>query len=91
MLVLDNCEHVIGAAAALAEAVLRAGGTLHPRHQPRAAAGGRRAGLSRPAARRPGGRAEDAGDLLRYGAVRLFVERRARRSRILRRTDAVQR
>ena len=29
VLVLDTCEHVIGAAAALAEGVLRAGGTLH--------------------------------------------------------------
>ncbi len=38
LVVLDNCEHVIGACAKLAEAVLRSCPRVHPsRHQPRAA------------------------------------------------------
>ncbi len=53
LLVLDTCEHVIAAAAAMAEAVLRAGSrSAHYRHQPRAAPRGGGAGLSGAAARR---------------------------------------
>jgi DNA-binding winged helix-turn-helix (wHTH) protein len=50
-LVLHTCEHVIAAAAALAEAVLRAGGAHH-RHQPRAAPRGGGADLLGAPARR---------------------------------------
>ena len=41
LLVLDNCEHVIDAAAALAEALLHANSSgAHPRDKPRAAESG---------------------------------------------------
>jgi predicted ATPase len=76
VLVLDTCEHVIGAAAALAEAVLRAGGTL------------RLIATSREPLRAEGEwvypvpplavtaeDAEDADELLGCGGVRLFAER----------------
>jgi predicted ATPase/DNA-binding winged helix-turn-helix (wHTH) protein len=76
LLVLDTCEHVIGAAAAMAEALLRAGSTV------------RIIATSREPLRAEGEQihpvpplavpAEDAGaedDPLRYGSVRLFLER----------------
>jgi predicted ATPase/DNA-binding winged helix-turn-helix (wHTH) protein len=73
VLVLDTCEHVIGAAAALAEAMLKAGSAV------------RIIATSREPLRVEGEwvypvptlavPAEDADDLLRYGGVRLFVER----------------
>jgi predicted ATPase len=76
LLVLDTCEHVIGAAAALGEAVLRAGGTLHllaTSREPLRAEG--EWVYPVPPLAVPSEDAEDAHDLLRYGGVRLFVER----------------
>jgi predicted ATPase/DNA-binding winged helix-turn-helix (wHTH) protein len=76
VLVLDTCEHVIGAAAALAEAVLRAGGTLHllaTSREPLRAEG--EWVYPVPPLAVPAEDVEDADDLLRYGGVRLFVER----------------
>jgi predicted ATPase/DNA-binding winged helix-turn-helix (wHTH) protein len=76
VLVLDTCEHVIGAAAALAEAVLRTGGTLHllaTSREPLRAEGEWVHPV--PPLAVPAEDAEDADDLLRYGGVRLFVER----------------
>src|SRR5271165_3326992 len=76
VLVLDTCEHVIGAAAALSEAVLRTGGTLHllaTSREPLRAEG--EWVYPVPPLAVPAEDAEDADDLLRYGGVRLFVER----------------
>ncbi len=76
LLVLDTCEHVISAAAALAEAVLRARGTLHllaTSREPLRAEG--EWVYPVPPLAVPAENAEDADDLLRYGGVRLFVER----------------
>ncbi|HEY1430118.1 MAG TPA: winged helix-turn-helix domain-containing protein, partial [Stellaceae bacterium] len=76
VLVLDTCEHVIGAAAALAEAVLRAGGTLRllaTSREPLRAEG--EWVYPVPPLAVPAQDAEDADQLLRYGGVRLFVER----------------
>jgi predicted ATPase/DNA-binding winged helix-turn-helix (wHTH) protein len=76
VLVLDTCEHVIGAAALLAEAVLRAGGTLHllaTSREPLRAEG--EWVYPVPPLAVPDEDAEDTDDLLRYGGVRLFVER----------------
>ncbi len=73
MLVLDNCEHVIAAAAALAEAVLRAAAAvriLATSREPLRAEGEQIypvAPLAVPAA--------DDDDPWQYGAVRLFIER----------------
>jgi len=76
VLVLDTCELVIGAAAALAESVLRAGGTLHflaTSREPLRAEG--EWVYPVPPLAVPAEDAEDADDLLRCGGVRLFVER----------------
>jgi predicted ATPase len=76
VLVLDTCEHVIGAAAALAEAVLRAGGMLRllaTSREPLRAEG--EWVYPVPPLAVPAADAEDADDPLRYGGVRLFVER----------------
>jgi DNA-binding winged helix-turn-helix (wHTH) protein len=76
VLVLDTCEHVISAAATLAEAVLRAGGTLHllaTSREPLRAEG--EWVYPVPPLAVPAEDTEDAHDLLRYGGVQLFVER----------------
>ena len=76
VLVLDTCEHVISAAAALGEAMLRAGGALHllaTSREPLRAEGEWVYPI--PPLAVPAEDAEDADDLLRYGGVRLFVER----------------
>jgi predicted ATPase/DNA-binding winged helix-turn-helix (wHTH) protein len=76
LLVLDTCEHVISAAATLAEALLRAGGTLRllvTSREPLRAEG--EWVYPVPPLTVPAANAEDADDLLRYGGVRLFVER----------------
>src|SRR6516165_2506582 len=76
LLVLDTCEHVISAAAALAEAVLRAGGRLHllaTSREPLRAEG--EWVYPVPPLSVPAEDAEDADDLLCCGGVRLFVER----------------
>ncbi len=76
VLVLDTCEHVMGAAAALAEAVLRVGGTLRmlaTSREPLRAEGEWVYPVASLAV--PAENVEDPDDLLRYGGVRLFVER----------------
>jgi predicted ATPase/DNA-binding winged helix-turn-helix (wHTH) protein len=76
LLVLDTCEHVINAVAALSEAVLRAGGTSHllaTSREPLRAEG--EWVYPVPPLSVPAEDVEDADDLLRYGGVRLFVER----------------
>jgi predicted ATPase/DNA-binding winged helix-turn-helix (wHTH) protein len=73
LVVLDTCEHVIDAAAAMAEALLQAGSATHiiaTSREPLRAAGER---LYRvPPLAVP---AEGAEDIQDYGAVRLFVQR----------------
>ncbi|MBV8090430.1 MAG: helix-turn-helix transcriptional regulator, partial [Alphaproteobacteria bacterium] len=76
LLVLDTCEHVIGAAAAVAEAVLRAGtavGIIATSREPLRAEG--EWVYPVPPLAVPAENAEDIEDPLGYGAVRLFVER----------------
>jgi predicted ATPase/DNA-binding winged helix-turn-helix (wHTH) protein len=76
LLVLDTCEHVISAAAALAEGVLRAGGALRllaTSREPLRAEG--EWVYPVPPLAVPAKDTEDADDLLHYGGVRLFVER----------------
>jgi predicted ATPase/DNA-binding winged helix-turn-helix (wHTH) protein len=76
MLVLDNCEHVVDAAARMAEALLRANSAarvIATSREPLRAEGEwvyPVPPLAVPAEGRP-----DGEDPLRYGAVRLFVER----------------
>jgi predicted ATPase len=76
LLVLDNCEHVIDAAARMAEALLRANPAVHviaTSREPLKAEGEWINPVPPLAA--PAGAAQDQDDPLRYGAVRLFVER----------------
>ncbi len=76
VLVLDTCEHVIGAAAALGEAVLRAGATLRliaASREPLRAEG--EWVYHVPPLAVPAADLDYANDVLRYGAVQLFVER----------------
>jgi predicted ATPase/DNA-binding winged helix-turn-helix (wHTH) protein len=73
LIVLDTCEHVIDAAAAIAEAILRTGSSVYviaTSREPLRADGERV--YSVPPLAVP---AEDADGLLDYGAVRLFLER----------------
>lgn len=73
LIVLDTCEHVIDAAATMAEAMVRAGSTVHiiaTSREPLRAEG-EQLYLVPPLAVPPA----DAAGLLNYGAVRLFVER----------------
>ncbi len=73
LVVLDTCEHVIDAAAAMAEAVVRAGSTVHiiaTSREPLRSEGEYLYPVP-PLAVPPA----DAAGLLDYGAVRLFVER----------------
>jgi predicted ATPase/DNA-binding winged helix-turn-helix (wHTH) protein len=76
LLVIDNCEHVIEAAAGMAEALLRAtpsASVLATSREPLRASGEyvyRVPSLDLPAEDN-----EDMKDVLRYGAVRLFVSR----------------
>jgi DNA-binding winged helix-turn-helix (wHTH) protein len=76
LLVLDNCEHVIDAASRMAEALLRANPAVHviaTSREPLKAEGEWINPV--PPLAVPAGDAEDQDDPLRYGAVRLFVER----------------
>jgi predicted ATPase/DNA-binding winged helix-turn-helix (wHTH) protein len=76
LLVLDTCEHVIDDAAAIAEAVLRAGPAVRiiaTSREPLRAEG--EWVYPVPPLAVPAADARDDDDLLRYGAVRLFVER----------------
>ena len=80
LLVLDNCEHVLPASAALCDALLRArAGAADPHDDAGASARRRRGGLPRPVAGDPAARARVAApeELLRYEAVALFAERAA--------------
>jgi predicted ATPase/DNA-binding winged helix-turn-helix (wHTH) protein len=76
LLVLDNCEHLVGAAASLAEALLRANPTVRvmaTSREPLRAEGERLYRVPPLAVPTEGN--QDAEDPLRYGAVRLFVAR----------------
>ncbi len=76
LLLLDNCEHVIDAAAQMAEAMLRAAPTMHviaTSREPLRVEGEWVYPIP-PLAVPPEGD-PDSEDLLQYGAVRLFVER----------------
>jgi predicted ATPase/DNA-binding winged helix-turn-helix (wHTH) protein len=76
LLVLDTCEHVIGAAAAMAEALLHAGSDAHiivTSREPLRAEGEQIYPV--PPLAVPTQDAGAADDLQRYSAVRLFVER----------------
>jgi predicted ATPase/DNA-binding winged helix-turn-helix (wHTH) protein len=76
LLVLNNCEHVIDAAASLAEALLRANPTARVIATSREPLRAADECLYRvPPLAVPVADYEDAHDPLRYGAVRLFVER----------------
>jgi len=76
LLVLDNCEHVIDASAVMAEALLHANPAAHVIATSREPlkAEGEWVYPALPLAV-PAEDAEDQDDALRYGAVRLFVER----------------
>src|SRR5947207_15088755 len=76
LLVLDTCEHVIEATAALAEAVLRAGSTVHilaTSREPLQVEG--EWVFPVPPLAVPVENADSQDDPLQYGAVRLFIER----------------
>src|SRR6266566_6282939 len=76
LLVLDTCEHVINATAALAEAVLRASSTVHilaTSREPLQVEGEWVFPVSPLAV--PAENADNQDDPLQYGAVRLFIER----------------
>ena len=80
MLILDTCEHVVDACAALVHAAAgRLPGAAADRHQPRAAAGARRDRLAGAAARAagPARRAVASRTWPRHEAIRLFAERAA--------------
>jgi predicted ATPase/DNA-binding winged helix-turn-helix (wHTH) protein len=76
LLVLDNCEHVIGAATIMAEALFRANPKVHviaTSREPLKAEG--EWVYPVPPLAVPAEAAEGEGDLLGYGAVRLFLDR----------------
>src|SRR6266851_3242652 len=76
MLVLDNCEHVVDAAARMAESLLRANPAarvIATSREPLRVAGERIYPV--PPLAVPAEGSPDGEDPLRYGAVRLFVER----------------
>src|SRR3984893_3527873 len=76
LLVLDNCEHVIDAAASMAEALLSANPKMHVMATSREPLRAEEEHLYRvPPLAVPAECTEDIEDLLRYGAVRLFVSR----------------
>jgi len=76
LLVLDNCEHVIDAAAGVAEALLRTNAGLHVIATSREPLGAEGEIIYRvPPLGVPAAGAEDMDDVLKYGAVRLFVAR----------------
>jgi predicted ATPase/DNA-binding winged helix-turn-helix (wHTH) protein len=76
LFVLDNCEHVIDAAASMAEALLSANPKMHVMATSREPLRAEEEHLYRvPPLAVPAEGTEDIEDLLRYGAVRLFVSR----------------
>src|SRR6267378_4582482 len=76
LLVLDNCEHLVGAAASMAEALLRANPAARVMATSREPLRAEGECLYRvPSLAVPTEGSQDAEDPLRYGAVRLFVAR----------------
>ena len=76
LLVLDNCEHVIDAAAGVAEALLRTNAGLHVIATSREPLGAEGEIIYRvPPLGVPAAGTEDSDDVLKYDAVRLFVAR----------------
>src|SRR3984893_15165162 len=76
LLVLDNCEHLVGAAASMAEAVVRASPAARVMATSREPLRAEGECLYRvPPLASPKEDSQDAEELLRYGAVRLFVAR----------------
>src|SRR3984893_1864295 len=76
LLVLDNCEHLVGAAACMAEALLRANPAARVMATSREPLRAEGECLYRvPPLAVPTEGSQDAEDPLRYGAVRLFVAR----------------
>src|ERR1700722_2828440 len=76
LLVLDNCEHLVGAAACIAEALLRANPAARVMATSREPLRAEGECLYRvPPLASPKEDSQDAEELLRYGAVRLFVAR----------------
>ena len=76
MLLLDNCEHVIDAAAGMASALLRANSAVRVLATSREPLRTEGESLYRvPSLTVPGEGARQIDELLRYGAVRLFVAR----------------
>ena len=92
LLVLDNCEHVIDAAAVLAETLVRANPAVHviaTSREPLKGEGERLFPVSPLAV--PADDAEDGEDFQRYGAVQLFLERAREADQGLRRTEVLRR
>jgi predicted ATPase/DNA-binding winged helix-turn-helix (wHTH) protein len=79
LLVLDNCEHVIDAAATLAELIFREAQSVHILATSREAlrVEGERAYWLRPLDSPPRGSSLKAADVLKFPAVQLFIERAA--------------
>lgn len=79
LLVLDNCEHVIDAAATLAELIFREAQSVHILATSREAlrVEGERAYWLPPLASPPRGSSMKAADVLKFPAVQLFIERAA--------------
>src|SRR5712672_3301269 len=76
LLVLDNCEHLVGAAASMAEALLRANPAARVMATSREPLRAEGECLCRvPSLAVPTEGSQDAEDPMRYGAVRLFVAR----------------
>src|ERR1700719_2911303 len=76
LLVLDNCEHLVGAAASMAEALLRANPAARVMATSREPLRAEGECLYRvPSLAVPTEASQHAEDLLQYGAVRLFVAR----------------
>src|SRR5207248_5704877 len=76
LLVLDNCEHLVGAAASMAEALLRANPAARVMATSREPLRAEGECLYRvPSLAVPMEDSQDVEDPLRYGAVRLFVAR----------------
>ena len=76
LLVLDNCEHLIATAARAAEGLLRGGGGLHilaTSREPLRADG--EFVYRVPPLAVPGASVTDAKEILRHGAVRMFITR----------------
>ena len=76
LLVLDNCEHIIDAAAVLAETLVRANPAMHVIATSREPLNGEGEHLFPVSALAvPADDAEEGDDFQRYGAVRLFLDR----------------